>query len=335
MLTKRRLARLGLALTLMALAVPASASAQATRTWVSGVGNDADPCSLTAPCKTFAGAFSKTAAGGIIMARDDGGFGTLTITKPITVDGGRGHSAGVLSSGGINGINVNIDPATQPANFVNNGKVVLKNLKLEGNTLIPTSGGFTPGLNGVRITNAKSVKLYNVDIGFFSRSGVDIEPAANQTSRVIVKNSEIHDNGGAGVMAAPGSNAVARLQVRNNEIDDNGCGLVTAAFGASNVFATNCGTNAPSGTVGTVALNAFNNGISDSTTSSVFANGGQATVRIGGNDITGSLGPALSAVNGGSILTWNDNRISGNPGGNGASTGSIGLAKRMARHRRR
>src|SRR3954463_2298498 len=89
----------------LTFAFATAAQAQATRTWVSGVGDDANPCSRTAPCKTFAGAISKTAAAGIIMAMDDGGFGTLTITKPITVDGGRGHSAGVLSSGGINGVN--------------------------------------------------------------------------------------------------------------------------------------------------------------------------------------------------------------------------------------
>src|SRR3954449_1276615 len=193
MSTSRRLAKFVPALALVALAVPSSAFGQATRTWVSGVGDDANPCSRTAPCKTFAGAISKTAAGGIINAMDDGGFGTLTITKPITVDGGH-HSAGMLSSGGINGVNININPATQPANFVNNGTVVLKNLKMEGNTSIPSAGGFTPGLNGVRITNAKAVKLYNDDIGFYSRSGVAIEPDAGTTTKVVVKNSEIHDN---------------------------------------------------------------------------------------------------------------------------------------------
>src|SRR5215210_3310091 len=100
-----RIAKLSPVLVLLALVLPSSAFGQATRTWVSGVGDDVNPCSRTAPCKTFAGAISKTAAGGIIMAMDDGGFGTLTITKPITVDGGS-HQAGSLSSGGVNGINV-------------------------------------------------------------------------------------------------------------------------------------------------------------------------------------------------------------------------------------
>src|SRR5438477_8904970 len=81
------------------------AHAQATRTWVSGVGDHANPCSRTAPCKTFAGAISKTAAGGEIDALDPGGFGAVTITKAIKIDGG-GSLAGVLVSG-TNGIIVN------------------------------------------------------------------------------------------------------------------------------------------------------------------------------------------------------------------------------------
>ena len=82
------------------------ANAQATRTWVSGVGDDANPCSRTAPCKTWPGAISKTAAGGEIDALDPGGFGTVTITKAITLDGGGGQVASILASG-TNAINVN------------------------------------------------------------------------------------------------------------------------------------------------------------------------------------------------------------------------------------
>src|SRR6201988_884384 len=88
------------------LAVASIAQAQATRTWISGVGDDVNPCSRTAPCKTFAGAISKTAAGGEIDALDPGGFGGVTITKAITLDGG-GVIASILSSGGANGVNIN------------------------------------------------------------------------------------------------------------------------------------------------------------------------------------------------------------------------------------
>src|ERR1700751_4855879 len=82
----------------------APANAQASRTWVSGVGDDANPCSRTAPCKTFAGAISKTANGGEIDVLDPGGFGAVTITKNITIDGGP-FMAGVLVSS-ANGINI-------------------------------------------------------------------------------------------------------------------------------------------------------------------------------------------------------------------------------------
>src|SRR6184192_2885088 len=103
------------------LAVPA-AQAQATRTWVSGVGDDANPCSRTAPCKTFAGAISKTAAGGEIDALDPAGYGAVTITKGIAIDGGGGQVASVLVSG-TNGIVVQAGPSDV---------VILRNLRING-----------------------------------------------------------------------------------------------------------------------------------------------------------------------------------------------------------
>src|SRR5712691_5059209 len=104
-----------------------SAQAQATRTWVSGVGDDANPCSRTAPCKTFAGAISKTAINGEINCLDPGGFGAVTITKSITLDC---HEifASLLASG-TNAININI--ATGNANDPLR-TVRLRNLNLNG-----------------------------------------------------------------------------------------------------------------------------------------------------------------------------------------------------------
>src|ERR1700689_2211834 len=90
--------------TLLPVLCTSPAHAQATRTWVSGVGDDANPCSRTAPCMTFAGAITKTAAGGEIDALDPGGFGTLVITKSITIDGGGGGVASVMASSANDGI---------------------------------------------------------------------------------------------------------------------------------------------------------------------------------------------------------------------------------------
>src|SRR3954470_399293 len=129
----KTLARVAVAAAVV-LASASAARAQATRTWVSGTGNDADPCSRTAPCKTFAGAISKTLAGGEIDTLDPGGFGAVTITKSITIDG----AGGGLSSGpatGANGIIVN-NPPTPPIT------VVLRNLQVNGE-------GTTLGINGI------------------------------------------------------------------------------------------------------------------------------------------------------------------------------------------
>jgi len=102
-----------LAVVIFTLTVSSLAHAQATRTWVSGVGDDVNPCSRTAPCKTFAGAISKTAKDGEISVLDPGGFGSVTITKSITLNGTHGSGYGsILSAGATQGVLINItDPA--------------------------------------------------------------------------------------------------------------------------------------------------------------------------------------------------------------------------------
>src|SRR5207248_10325314 len=123
------------------------AQAQAVRTWVSGVGDDANPCSRTAPCKTFAGAISKTAEGGEIDPLDPGGYGNVTITKAMTIDGGTGSGwASILATGTSNAINVNMTTGTH----VNDAVVILRNLTINGTLQAPTAGGVLT--NGVNVT---------------------------------------------------------------------------------------------------------------------------------------------------------------------------------------
>src|SRR5829696_4871300 len=106
----------------------APAYSQATRTWVSGVGDDVNPCSRTAPCKTFAGAISKTAAGGEIDCLDPGGFGAVTLTKSITIDGTHGSGFGSILASSVNGVNVNDSATASPNTIV----VTLRNLSING-----------------------------------------------------------------------------------------------------------------------------------------------------------------------------------------------------------
>src|SRR3954452_486545 len=106
---------------LVPLLASAPASAQATRTWVSGVGDDANPCSRTAPCKTFPGAISKTAAGGEINCLDPGGMGTVTITKAITLN--CGYTLGSILASGLPAIIINA---------ATTDRVSLRGLQLQG-----------------------------------------------------------------------------------------------------------------------------------------------------------------------------------------------------------
>ena len=157
------LAAIGTTLAVFALSAPAHA--QATRTFVSGVGNDADPCSRTAPCKTFAGAISKTFINGEIDCLDPGGFGTLTITKSITIDC-TGTMGSVLASG-TNGFNINI-----PVNANDPFRTVrLRGLSINGAGASGTVGTRT-GLKGISITQALTVILEDPVISDFSLQGI-------------------------------------------------------------------------------------------------------------------------------------------------------------------
>src|SRR5258708_34192060 len=124
-----------LAIAIFAFAFASIAQAQATRTWVSGVGDDASPCGRPAPCKTFAGAISKTAAGGEIDALDPAGYGAVTITKAMTIDGGGGQVASVLVSG-TNGIVVAAGPSDV---------VILRNLRIKGHGTGINASPWLPG----------------------------------------------------------------------------------------------------------------------------------------------------------------------------------------------
>ena len=163
-----------------ALAVGLSTVAQAqTRTWVSGTGSDANPCSRTAPCQTFAGAFSKTATNGEISALDPSGFGTINITKSITINGD-GTLASILNAG-TTGIIVNI------TTNLTTDKVVVRNVSIQG------AG---TGTDGVRIIDGAEVILDSVTIGGFTDAGVDV--TQSQASNVFLRDVRI-SKGAVGV----------------------------------------------------------------------------------------------------------------------------------------
>ena len=223
--------RSGLALSVLAAAAAlfidmTPAAAQATRTWVSGVGDDANPCSRTAPCKTFAGAISKTAAGGEIDCLDPGGFGAVTITKSITID-----CAGTLGSilaSAVNGVIVNGAGIS----------VTLRNLSING-------AGTTLGVDGIRFLAGRALHVENVRILNFSGQGIEASPST--AGDLYVRDTIISAAAGGGIQLSPTGAGTVNASIEGVHLDRN------AAFGLrveANAFAMVSGSSAMRGADG-------------------------------------------------------------------------------------
>jgi hypothetical protein len=260
-----------LATAALAVGFSTIAHAQATRTWVSGVGNDANPCSRTAPCKTFAGAISKTASGGEINVLDPGGFGTVTIGKPITISS-EGFEAGVLTNAG-NGIIVNVPNATD--------FVVLRGLDLEG------LGGAS---NGITVITGGTVHVEKCTINRFTNNGINFAPTV-ANSKLVVTDTIVRNNGnfatsaGGGIFVGPTSTAKADLN--NVRMENNVFGFKSQ--GSSNCNASNClaGNNAFAGfsaASGATVLN-IERSVSTHNGTGIVCNSG-TLIRLGNNSIT-------------------------------------------------
>jgi hypothetical protein len=274
---------------LVALLYAAPAQAQATRTWVSGVGDDANPCSRTAPCKTFAGAISKTAAGGEINCLDPGGFGVVTITKAINIIC-VGVIGGVLGAA-ANGITVNAGATDQ---------VTLRGLDIDG------AG---TGINGIRFLAGKALIVENVQIYGFTTNGIHI--ALGATASVDVKDTTINTIGGAGIRVAStvgiASLAAERVNISRvaNGVEAAGGGIATVKD--SFIFAA---ANGIAATGGGAVVN-----LSDSV---LMSNNVGANATIAGatvaltNDSLFANNTAVLGAAGANFISGNNNKLSGN-----------------------
>jgi len=295
-------------LILLAVAV-VPAAAQASRTWVSGVGDDVNPCSRTAPCKTFAGAISKTAAGGEIDALDPAGYGAVTITKAITIDGGGGQVASVLVSG-TNGIVVQAGLSDV---------VTLRNIRFNG---------IGSGLNGIRFLAGRALIVESCNIFGFTQNGIDV--ALNQASdgNVLVTDSVITNNSQNGLRATNAAAAFVRVTLTRDVFDLNGYGvtatdnslvLVTdshASHSAGNGWFAFPLAGGPAQITLTRCTSSNNGG------AGAAAQNPTAIVRFDGSVMDHNTGAGIVSVAGGQLLTFGNNRSIANGGGDGAATGT-------------
>jgi hypothetical protein len=291
----------------------APAHAQATRTWVSGVGDDANPCSRTAPCKTFAGAISKTSAFGEINVLDPGGFGAVTITKSISIYNDGVGEAGVLVSG-TNGINI----SAATTDIVN-----LRGLIFDG---------LNASTAGVQVNTASKVTIMNCVIQEFT-TGVNITPSSG-TVFVKIQDSTIINNTAA-LISKPTGGATVNLEIDRSRLDTNSGGAMKidgTGGGSSNVAVNDssmsqnggAGTNGVSGGSGNIKIDLTRNTIANNVGAGVQANisgGGTSTVTVGQSMLSNN-GSAWQALGGASLLTFQNNQVTG-PAGTGPS-GNIG-----------
>jgi hypothetical protein len=252
------------------------AQAQATRTWVSGVGDDANPCSRTAPCKTFAGAISKTAASGVISVLDPGGFGAVTITKSITIEND-GAIGGILSSL-VHGVIVNLPNATD--------RVVLRGLSIDG------AGN---GLDGIRFIQNGSLVVERCVINGVAQKGIQFAPTG--AGQLFVSDTQIHNannaaNGGA-INVAPSGAGTAVATIENVQMSRNLFGVQANAN--SKVFVHS-----------SVAANNDSNGF--------VASGGGILV-LDDSSATGNTNNGILSTGSGSTVTMSRSATFGNGAG--------------------
>jgi len=182
-----------LAVAVFVMTVSSLASAQATRTWVSGVGDDVNPCSRTAPCKTYAGAISKTAKDGEITTLDPGGFGAVTITKSITINGTAGAGHGSILAALVNGVIVNITDAAD----------VRKTVRLNWLDI----NGASSGLDGIRFLAGTALFVENTVIEGFTGDGIDLPSSTQAINQLHLRNVQIRNCANGVNISNSGANA--------------------------------------------------------------------------------------------------------------------------------
>jgi hypothetical protein len=291
------------------------ARAQATRTWVSGVGDDANPCSRTAPCKTFAGAISKTAPAGEIDVLDPGGFGAVTITKSIHIES-QDFMAGVLVSG-TNAIIINAG-----ANDV---------VQLRGLTI----NGMNTGLAGIKFLAGGALRVEHCWVYQFAQPAIDFEPSQATDSSLVVLDTVIKDNAGGGVLVKPVGGGKATATLDNVRMMKNAYGTRNEDNSKmtvrNSVSVNNTGNGFLTFTAAAAAeLNLENVGASFNGTNGVKCDGANSTVRVSNSVVSNNTSFGFNN-NAGTFESRTNNTVRGNNGGSvnpqtsGAITGIPGV----------
>jgi hypothetical protein len=306
-----------LAVLVFTLLVGSVAQAQATRTWVSGVGDDVNPCSRTAPCKTFAGAISKTFINGEIDCLDEGGFGTITITKSLTIEGTVGGGFGSILASGTTGVNVNLTSTTgdDPTRTVR-----LRHLSINGTGSSGTVGTRT-GINGIRIFQsapapAADVYIEGCLITSFSQRGISDE---RTSGNLYVTDTIVRDNAQIGIVVTPAAGASTvnavfeRVRSQGNDLSGIFVGAGSKSTLRDSVVTQNANAGIQVDGANTVC-NIVSSIISHNTAFGLFAGSNASLTRL--HDVTITNNGNGISLSGGAVESSGNNTIRGNTTGN-------------------
>src|ERR1700737_1780543 len=200
------------------LLVATSASAQVARVFLAGTGNDAGDCTNQAtPCRSLQGAVTACPVNGEIIILDNGGYGSATITKSLTVNA----SAGVVA----------FIARTITVTIGSTDKVVLRGLSMNGVVFGDTYGIAFNGGGTLVVENS-------VIAGFTTASGGAGINQAAVGSNLIVNNCEIRNND-TGVLNETISNTNSNTVIENSRFESNSLYAVQAGLGTANVSIRN------------------------------------------------------------------------------------------------
>ncbi len=201
------------ALAALALLLAASAAnAQtANRAWVSGHGTDTAGCGApAAPCRSLQFTHDNiVAAGGEIDILDPAGYGSITITKAISIVNDGVGVAGVQAASG-NAITINAGLTD---------KVVLRGLSIEG----------VGASNGIVLNSGGALSVEDCSIARFSFGGLIFSPSG--ASFLYLSHSRVKTSTGGGVgiyinpLIASGSPTVRATLDHVEAIDDAQAGV--------------------------------------------------------------------------------------------------------------
>ena len=289
----------------------APASAQASRTWVSGLGSDADPCSRTAPCRTFAGAIIKTAPGGEINCLDPGGYGGVTINKTLSIICDYTEGGSLVAGAGVNGITINA--------------AATDNVFLSGLDIF----GVGTATNGIRFLVGASLHIQNSNVRRFNASnGIGINFAPSGNSQMTITNTSVSNNGsgatGGGIFVRPTGTGSARVTLKNVRVHNNandamridtsastGTGATAIIEDSQFLSSTNGIIAVSPGATPVVQVMLTDSLIALNGTTGLSASGAGTTIRVGNTTITANNNGVT--IGGGAIVnTYLDNRLDGN-----------------------